>query len=277
MKRLLLFFAVTYVLTWTCFITVAVRPMSPLLRQSLVLVGAFAPAIAAITLTAIHDGAPGVRDLLRPVMRWRVSVLYYGIALFFMAAVKLVIAVLIRLSTGGWPPFGIDPLPIILIAILVSTPFLAGEEIGWRGFALPQLAGRLGLVPASLLLGAIWACWHMPQFYIRQADTWQQSFPLFFLQVVAISVATAWLWGRTHQSLLLPMLFHAANNNFKDILPSALAQPRGVFTFHASLVGWLTVALLWIASAVFLLTMPKITREPADGGRPGIRPVPELP
>lgn len=275
MKRLALFFALTYALTWVCFITVAARPMPPLLGQTLALAGASAPALAAIALTAHHDGAPGVRVLLRPAVRWRVPVFYYIFALFFIAVVKLIVAVLIRLSTAAWPAFGNHPLPLMLVATLISTPFQAGEEIGWRGLALPQLARHFGLAPASLVLGVIWACWHLPQFYIRQADTWRQSFPMYFLQVVAISVAMAWLWARTHQSLLLPMLFHAANNNFKDIVPSALPQPLGVFTFHASLVGWLTVAFLWAAAAVFLATMPKITRESANTDCPRNRPLPE--
>lgn len=264
MKRLSLFFALTYAVTWTCFFAVAVRPMQPLPRQTLVLLGAFAPGLMAIGLTALREGAPGVRRLVRPALRWRAAVSCYLFALFFVAVVKLTAALLVRLSSGAWPVFGKDPLPVLLVATLVSTPFQAGEEIGWRGLALPQLASRFGLAPASLLLGAIWACWHLPQFYIRQADTWHQSFPLYFLQVVALSVAIAWLWARAHHSLLLPMLFHAAGNNFKDLVPSALPQPLGVFTLHASRVGWLTVALLWSAAALFLTTMPKIARADAS-------------
>ncbi len=276
MSRLFLFFALTYVLTWACFITVAARPMTPPVFQGLILLGAFAPAIIAISLSGLRDGLLGVGVLLRPALRWRVSFLYYVVALFFIAAIKLTVAVLIRVFSGSWPLFGKDSLPLILVAALTSTPFQAGEEIGWRGFALPQLTDRFGLAWASILLGAIWACWHLPQFYIREADTWHQSFPLYFLQVVAISVAMAWLWARTGYSLLLTMLFHAANNNFKDIVPSASQQPSGVFTFHSSLVGWLTVTLLWGAAAIFLLTMPKITKQRASKPHTQIPPVPEL-
>jgi uncharacterized protein len=149
-------------------------------------------------------------------------------------------------------------LYIIPVAIAFSTPVQAGEEIGWRGYALPRLAERIGLAPASMVLGLIWGCWHLPQFFIREADTYGQSFFLFVMQVTALSVAMAWLYARTNGSLLLTMLLHAAVNNSKDIVPSATPGATNTFGFHASLVAWLTVTVLWICAAYFLVQMPKI-------------------
>ena len=54
----------------------------------------------------------------------------------------------------------------MLAAVAVSTPWQAGEEIGWRGYLLPRLSGRVGLPAASLIVGVIWACWHLPFFFI---------------------------------------------------------------------------------------------------------------
>ncbi len=83
---------------------------------------------------------------------------------------------------------------MIPLAIAFSAPFQAGEEIGWRGYALPRLAARFGLARASLLLGTVWGCWHVPQFLIRDADTYRQSFWLFVIGVMSLSVIIAWLW-----------------------------------------------------------------------------------
>jgi membrane protease YdiL (CAAX protease family) len=81
--------------------------------------------------------------------------------------------------------------------------------------------------------------------------------------VTALSVAMAWLYWRTGGSLLLAMLLHAAINNTKDIVPSALPGATNSFSLRGSLVGWITVALLWIVAAVFLARMSRTTRREA--------------
>lgn len=110
---------------------------------------------------------------------------------------------------------------------------------------------------AALLLGVLWACWHLPQFFFAAADTYRQSFPVWSLEVIALSVAMAWLYTKTNGSLLLMMLMHAAVNNTKDIVPSAVSNPAGTFSLDASLVMYLTVAVMWIAATYFLIRMAK--------------------
>ena len=251
------FFVLTYALMWACFITVAAAgiPVYAPLGGVLVLLGTFAPSLVALWLTARTEGDGGVRALLGGVLRWRVATRWYVFALAYIPAIKLTVALVHRLATGAWPRFGDEPWYAILAAISFSTPFQAGEEIGWRGYALPRLAARFGLGRASILLGLIWACWHLPQFFIPEADTYGQSFLVYVLQVTALSVAMAWLYARTNGSLLLVMLLHAAVNNAKDIVPSALLGATNTFGVSASLVAWLTVALLWMCAAYFLATM----------------------
>jgi len=251
------FFVLTYALMWACFITVAAAgiPVYAPLGGVLVLLGTFAPSLVALWLTARTEGEGGVRALLGGVLRWRVATRWYVFALAYIPAIKLTVALVHRLATGAWPRFGDEPWYAILAAISFSTPFQAGEEIGWRGYALPRLAARFGLGRASILLGLIWACWHLPQFFIPEADTYGQSFLVYVLQVTALSVAMAWLYARTNGSLLLVMLLHAAVNNAKDIVPSALLGATNTFGLSASLVAWLTVALLWMCAAYFLATM----------------------
>lgn len=147
----------------------------------------------------------------------------------------------------------------VLTYAVMWTAFItvAVEEIGWRGYALPRLAARLGLGRASILLGLIWAFWHLPQFFIPEADTYGQSFIVFVLQVTALSVAMAWLYAHTNGSLLLVILMHSAVNNAKDIVPSAVPGATNTFGVSASLVAWVAVTLLWIGAAYFLVRMPK--------------------
>jgi len=249
------FFVLTFVLSWAFFVP-AVMTGHPVLF----LPGVFAPAIVALALTAHSDGLEGVQKLLGRMWQWRAGWRWYAFALFYILAIKLTAAGIHRVITGAWPRFGTTPWFIMIVAIVLSTPVQSGEEIGWRGYALPRLAERLGWPAASLLLGVIWALWHLPQFFLDGADTRGQSFPLFFVQVTAMSVAVAWLYLRTNGSLLLTMLMHAAVNNTKDIVPSQVIGATNAFALSTSLVAWITVALLWICAGYFLIRMGQASR-----------------
>lgn len=258
------FLVLSYLFTWAAFMAVVLWvPAQTTIGSALVLSGAYAPGAIALLLTARSEGSSGVAALLRRILKADVPWRLYIVALTYMAGVKIAAAALHRLATGGWPPFGDGSLALIPLSIALSTPFQAGEEIGWRGFALPRLADRFGWRVASVLLGIIWALWHLPQFYIAGADTYHQSFVVWGLQVVAISVALAWLYAKSGGSLLLVMLMHSAINNSKDIVPSGAAIPPGVFSPNASLMAWLALGLLWLAAAYFLVRMP-------DGGPRGM-------
>jgi CAAX protease family protein len=262
MRSLFTFFAVVYVVSWSLFAAgaaIAARAgpaTSGLLFVSgaVTFLGVITPSFVALALTARGQGRAGALALLRRTVQGSVGARWYAFAIGYFAAIKLSAALLHRLATGAWPRFGQTPLIVMAGAILLSTPVQAGEEIGWRGYALPRLA-HLGLGGASVVLGVLWACWHLPFFFIRGTDTLGQSFPVYLIQVTAISVAMAWLYWRTQGSLLLVMLFHAAINNTKDIVPSAVPGATNPLALSPSLVAWLTLALLWICAAYFLARM----------------------
>jgi membrane protease YdiL (CAAX protease family) len=260
-RSLFVFLALAFALMWICFFTVAFVPIlagSPL-GGALILLGAFAPALAALAVTFRAEGRSGVIALFRRITRWNVAARYYVFAIGFMIALKLTAAMICRASTSAWPRFDTSQWYLIPFAIAFSTPFQAGEEIGWRGYALPGLADRFGLRSASVLVGFIWGVWHLPQFFIRDGDSYRQAFPVFVLQVTAMSVAFAWLYARTNGSVLLTMLLHAAINNSKDIVPSGVLGGTDTFGFHASRISWISLALLCASAAYFLNDMRKQT------------------
>jgi len=86
-----------------------------------------------------------------------------------VAIIKLIVALIYRVITGAWPQFGHEAWYIMIIAIIFSTWAQAGEEIGWRSFALPRMTARFGLPLSTLLLGILWACWHLPLFFVKGA------------------------------------------------------------------------------------------------------------
>jgi membrane protease YdiL (CAAX protease family) len=252
------FFALSMLVAWALWIPAAsVPPASVTLgvRALLFLPGTFAPGIVAILLTAHAEGRKGIRLLLEPLFAWHVGARWYLFAFGYFAGVKLAAAAVHYAITGAWPAFGQMPVYLLLAASVFSTPFQAGEEIGWRGYALPRLAKRIGLAWASVLLGAIWAAWHLPHFFIPGLETTGQSFTVYLLTVTALSVAMAWLYAHTKGSLLLVMVMHAAINNTKDIVPSAVTDPANSFALGASMVSWLTCGMLWIGAAYFFARM----------------------
>jgi uncharacterized protein len=258
--QVLAFFGITYLVTWGCFVGGSLIGSSGL-TLALILLGSFAPSVVAVALTGRREGRREVRKLLGRLLQWRVGLRWYVFALAFMAVIKMAVAVLYRIGNGDWPQFGNQAWYAILAAIvpiaIVGGPL--GEEVGWRGYALPRLTERWGLAPASLLLGAVWACWHLPLFFLphleKYTDQHGQSFPTYFLQVVALSVALAWLVGNTSGSLLLAVLMHSAINQTKDIVPSKVVGADNSWAFSSSAVAWLTVVLLWVCAAYFLSRM----------------------
>jgi membrane protease YdiL (CAAX protease family) len=259
---LLKFFSLTFALSWISWAAyLAVSHAS----TPLLFLGVFAPSIVALALTERDEGRAATKALLGRVFKWDVGARWYLFAIVYIPAIKLTAAIAHRVITGAWPRFGDEPVYLMLAALLFSTWVQAGEEIGWRGYALPRLTERFGLAQASVILGVIWATWHLPIFFFPVGDLLGQSFPMYLLQVTALSVAMAWLYWRTGGSLLLVMLFHAAVNNLKDIVPSATSGAANPFVLNASLVGWLTVALLWISAAYFLFKMRGVAAVPGAG------------
>ena len=246
---MLKFFGFTFGLSWILWSLAALVPVGTTLRTYLFLPGTFAPAIVALWM--------GGWSLIDRIFIWQVKPRWYAFALLYLGGMKIAAAIVHRLALGTWP--AIEPAPwfLFVAGTLVSTPFQAGEELGWRGYALPRLTRRFGLGAASALLGVLWAIWHLPLFFIAATDTTGQSLPFYVLTVTAISVALGWLYAGTGGSLLLVMLMHAAANNTPHF--GAPVAAGNVWALHASAPQWLTVAFLWMGAAVLLVRMRAAT------------------
>jgi membrane protease YdiL (CAAX protease family) len=161
-----------------------------------------------------------------------------------------VLAAILTVLFGADPPTAADfsdwyTFPFVLMV----TFFLKGpltEEVAWRGFALPRLMDRMSPIGASLLLGAIWALWHLP---LLVSDPSAQRPPLqFAASVVAMSVLFSWLYLRTDESVLLATLMHAMLNSL-----AAFVFPTFAEDDYASL-WWFYAATLWGAAVLVMLT-----------------------
>ena len=126
--------------------------------------GLFGPALAAIIMAAVTDGKSGVKALLSRVVLWRVGLRWYVIALGLPTVLALATAGpelparVIRIHSGRQ----VSVLDFVVFVLVV------GEELGWRGYALPLLLEKRSAVTASLILGLIWGVWHLPTFVIPE-------------------------------------------------------------------------------------------------------------
>jgi membrane protease YdiL (CAAX protease family) len=224
-RRTLLFFLVTFGFSWSLWIPLAVSG-----RESPVLdiAGRFGPLVAALLVTARDDGRAGLRKLLSGMLIWRVRPGWYAFA-FLSTAVIVLAAIGVHVALGGGRPAFNDPsqlylvIPVFLYVLVLSV---AGEETGWRGYALPRLQERWGPLRASLVIGFVWGCWHLPLFWMPGNFHTGIPLGLFILQDVALSVVLTWLFNATGGSLLIVHLFHAASNTTLGVLP-VLPQDTG--------------------------------------------------
>jgi membrane protease YdiL (CAAX protease family) len=179
------------------------------------------PLSAALIMTAITDGGAGLRNLIARIFKWRVDIRYYGFAILLPLGLFAFAVLLERIIKGSWPALSllgeVDYLPYLtpLGALgLWLVTFGLGEETGWRGFALPHLQKTRSATMATLILGVLWACWHLPLFFYR--DTYIQmgiaGFPMLALSLICAAMIFTWLYNSTGGSLLIVMLFHAIFN-----------------------------------------------------------------
>ena len=267
-QDLLAYFGLVYAVTWSAFILAAASsgsftlgvPVPAALKWPLLLLGAFAPSAVATWLTARRGGRDAVRALLRRLLEWRVGAQWFAFALLFLVTLKLAAALIVRLTSGTWPAFGSFPpwyqvLVVSLLAMVLGGPL--GEEVGWRGYALPRLQSLLGERAASVMLGALWALWHWPVFFIPGLDQYGQPFIPYALYVTGLSVAFAWLYRNTRGSLLLAVVMHTAVNQTKDVVVTRLpAGGPGALSLAYTPVGWAFLGLIWACAGWMLSRMP---------------------
>ena len=266
---LVLYFAVTFALAWVLWFAAAAltsRGNVGAGRTLLFLPGTFAPAIVALWMTYRSSPSRQQGQFLARLFHWQVPARWYVFAVSYMVVAKLSAAAVFRITEGTWPAFGSTPLYLLILATALSAPVQAGEEIGWRGYALPRLGEAFGFPAASLVLGVIWAIWHLPLFLIANTDSTGQPIAVFILAVTAVSVAMTWLYLNTNGSLVPLMLMHAAINNSTGIVPSSVPAAPGVFSLHASSMAWITIGVLWVGAAYFLSRMSARARAQAPHG-----------
>jgi len=204
-------------------------------------------------MTGVIGGREGVRRLLRRIVLWRVGFRWYLVVLLGIPAVVVLSTLFLP---GALASFKASAVPSTLFLYVVAGPvflFAGGpvfEEIGWRGFALPRLQRLYGPLIGSLVLGVLWALWHLPLFLIPSWDTPHGNpidVVLFVIWAVSITITFTWVFNNTKGSVLLVILAHGSVNSAAVAVFGLFPAPAVTGGIANFVIGFGVVALVVVA------------------------------
>jgi membrane protease YdiL (CAAX protease family) len=211
------------------------------------------PTLAAFIMAGVTEGRAGIRRLLHRYVLWRVGLRWYLVILIGPPVIILLVTIVLPGALASFQTLApLDPLLLLVsfpLVLIFGGPLF--EEGGWRGFALPRLQRLHGPFVGTLILGILWACWHLPLFWITVWGTPPTilNMVLYIPSVIFMAIVFTWVFNNTKGSLLVAILLHTS----VDVLVGPVGQlfPAPVVTSYGgavpSLIGYGAVALLVVA------------------------------
>jgi uncharacterized protein len=229
------------------------------LTQFVYLAALAGPSVAGILMTGILGGRTGLRELLSRLLRWRVGVRWYLVALLTAPLLMAAILLVLSLTSPAFVPAIVttnDRAGLLMSGIVLGVVVCFFEELGWTGFATPELRKRHGILSTGIIMGLLWGAWHYPLFSGSSSSSGAIP-PTLYLAVLLFSfllpyrILMIWVYDRT-KSLLVVMLMHAPLAAGQLILmPPAISGERMVtfdLAFAAAL--WVIVAAVYVAIGI---------------------------
>lgn len=254
------YFFFAYAFAWLVWVPVALSQdgaarlsfHSPIGVSASVIIASFGPCLSAFIMTGVTEGREGIGRLLRRCVLWRVG---FGWYLFVLFGIPLILVLGVMILPGATESFkgraSLAAVPWLSQIVYVFLHGPLGEEPGWRGFALPRLQRMHGPLVASLILGPLWALWHLPFFWV---PAW--NFPptlanilLFVIASIPVTIIMTWVFNNTKGSVLMSILGHWSFDMTFVILNLLFTAP--IVTNYGStlpvLIGFGILALMAIA------------------------------
>jgi len=253
------FFVLAYAISWVAWLGPILELGEPFGTLGY-LIGGFGPALAALVITWV--GSDSVRAWARQIVDWRVAPRWYVAALAVPLLVVALTSVCLAVLGTSIDP-GLLPGRVSLVLVsFVSIALIGGgnEEPGWRGLALPKLQERYAPVSATLILGVVWALWHLP--LLAAGTTEFHGLASFvelapttgvrILNIVGVAFVLTWIYNATG-SVLLAIIAHTGFNTANSTLvPLPLeaisAGDSTTILVVTTVVLWVVVAVLFVAT-----------------------------
>jgi uncharacterized protein len=256
---ILTFVVIAFGWTWSLLWVGATFTLTPAwLGTAILIAAAFGPSLAGVTTVALFDGLAGLKRWLKRCLFWRVGWGWYALAAFVPLSMMALALALYAASGGAVPPspaVGNLWLSVLIFGQILVLGGPLGEEFGWRGYALPLLTQRIGWRWASLIVGGVWALWHLPLFFIPGMAQANMPMALFMASSVALSVIFARLSVNTRFSVLPAIVLHWSINAWSWAIP--VTPQGGVMLPYYLVMG----VLFAVAILVFLKPGPHRSQE----------------
>jgi membrane protease YdiL (CAAX protease family) len=232
-----------YVLSGLAYSNVLFEPGMSALYVSLF---TLTPIASAAILTYRKSGRDGLKKLVWRIFDFRriAKKKWYAPILLLMPVIFL-LSIAIMFASGAAVPASLTSVVALPAVFLFFFVLAAGEEVGWMGYAFDPVEVRGGALRASLVLGLIWAVWHVPFLVVMMPDPVTIISQLFAL--VGTRVLLAWIFNNTGKSVFATIVFHAVDNVALVTMPEVQAISPWGAVVHCGLVlvAAVVVVLLW--------------------------------
>ena len=224
-KKLIRFFVIAFAFSWVIWgigvflssFTDIDLPMWVVLP--IVIIGAFGPFVSSVLLTNKSGGKEAVITFLKRGLKVKEVPGLIWLAMFLIPIMAMLIAIFfVRLNygVGGVSFTGLLILPFYVVIMYLGGPLQ--EEYGWRGYALDRMQKKWNALVSSIILGIIWATWHIPLFFIEGAPQENMNMGLFFISVLCISILMTWLHNNSKSNIFVALTYHSIGNSIKIIV-----------------------------------------------------------
>jgi CAAX protease family protein len=211
------YFALVFGIEWLLVLTLS-SVTSPIVA---LLIGSWLPDGVGLLVTGLSAGQAGLHELFGKVILWRVSPKWYTIAIFLPVTMAWISIGLFAILTNNIPAVApTNQFTTILLGALFTGAL--GEELGWRGTALPRMQAHWNALVSSLILGILWGLYHLPSFFLSGLPLQNAPLISFLICSLCLTIYISWTFNHTRGSLIIVFLYHFSFNFFGNLL--------GIFT-----------------------------------------------
>ncbi len=257
------YYVLTFVLSWgAIMVEVGLRgfPVNPAqlaaMLPVLIVAMLLGPGVASLLLVGVVGGKAGYHGLLSRLLKWRVGIEWYAIAFLFAPLLLMAVPLALSIENPEFiPRIFSDPDKRSLLRLALTAGVSVGifEELGWTGFAIPEIRPRFGVLGTGAIVGFLWGVWHIPVIALQSGTpsgtisvTNLLGATIFsFGLLPAFRVVMVWVYDRCG-SLLIAIMMHMSLvvSNIIFGLASAKGMTSPIFTLALSAAFWIAFAVV---------------------------------